>query len=212
MKRATIAVVALAALATVASAVAVQRPSGAVFSHTSDSSVQATADHVHSWLHAYSQSTDPDGLTGYAVRRNSSPSVPAVTGVDESIKVHLSGYSSTTSVNRVISMKTPATFPDTSVTSVTVTAARVADPTTGRRPIYSVGFAVVGSTSRINSVTMARGVKQQMDLRVNVSRLTLNTLYVPSVTITVAFTGFRTAYYVYSIPVKVWYGTGPGPD
>jgi len=26
--------------------------------------VQTTADHIHSWLYAYSQPTDTDGLTG----------------------------------------------------------------------------------------------------------------------------------------------------
>jgi hypothetical protein len=174
--------------------------------------VQATADHIHSWLHAYSQSTDPDGLTGYAVRRNSSPSVSAATGSDESVAVHLGGYTGTTTVNRVITIKTPATFPDTTVTSVTVTASLLADSTTGKQPISAIGFAASGSTGRTNPVTLGRGVKDQLNLRVSVTGLTSNTLYVPTVKITVTFTGFTTAYYVYSIPVKVYYGSGAGPN
>ena len=211
MRRALIAVAVLAALAAAAS-VAAQRSTGAVFSRTSDSSVQATADHVHSWLHAYSQSTDPDGLGAYAVRRNSSPSVPAATGTDEAIAVHLGGYTAQTTVSRVITIKTPAAFPDAAVTSVTVTASLVADVTTGKQPINSVGFAAVGGTGRTSPVTLAKGAKDQLNLRVSVTGLTLNTLYVPTVKITVTFTGFTTAYYVYSIPVKVYYGTGAGPN
>jgi opacity protein-like surface antigen len=212
VRRVLIAVVVLAALTAAASAVAVQRSSGAVFSRTSDSSVQSTADHIHSWLHAYSQSTDPDGLGAYAVRRNSSPSVPTATGTDESIGVHLGGYTGTTTVNRVITIKTPTTFPDTAVTGVTVTASLVADATTGKQPINAIGFAAIGSTGRTNPVTLARGVKDQMNLRIRVTGLTLNTLYRPTVKITVTFIGFTTSYYVYSIPVKVYYGNGAGPD
>jgi hypothetical protein len=204
--------VVLAALAALAAAVAVQRSSGAVFSRTSDSSVQTTTDHVHSWLHVYSQSTDPDGLTGYAVRRNSSPSVPAATGTDESVAVHLGGYTGTTTVNRVITIKTPTAFPDGTITSVTVTASLMADGSTGKQPISAIGFAASGSAGRTNPVTLGRGVKDQMNLIVSVAGLTYNTLYVPTVKITVTFTGFTTAYYVYSIPVKVYYGTGPGPN
>ena len=63
-----------------------------------------------------------------------------------------------------------------------------------------------------NPVTLNRGVKDQLNLRVTTTGLTLNTLYVPTVKITVTFTGFTTAYYVYSIPVKVYYGSGPGPN
>lgn len=212
MRRVLVTLVLLAALAALASAVAVQRSSGAVFSRTSDSSVQTTADHIHSWLYAYSQPTDPDGLTGYAVWRNSSPSVPAATGINESIAVHLGGYTARTTVNRVITIKTPPTFPDSTVTSVTVTASLVADSTTGKQPISAVGFAASGSTGRTNPVTLGRGVKDQMNLVISVTGLTNNTLYVPTVKITVTFTGFTTAYYVYSIPVKVYYGTGPGPN
>jgi hypothetical protein len=213
MRRVLIGLVVLAVLAAAASAVAVQRSSGAVFSRTSDSTVQVIGDHVHSWLYAYSQGSDPDGLTGYAVRRNSTPAVPAATGIHESIAVHLGGYTAArTTVNRVITIKTPAAFPDTTVTSVTVTASLVADPTTGRQPISSIGFAASGSAGRTNPVTLNRGVKDQLNLRVTTTGLTLNTLYVPTVKITVTFTGFTTAYYVYSIPVKVYYGTGPGPD
>jgi hypothetical protein len=212
VRRALVALAVLGALAALASAAAVQRSSGAVFSRTSDSGVQATADHVHSWLHAYSQSTDPDGLTGYAVRRNSSPSVPAATGSDESVAVHLGGYTGTTTVNRVITIKTPATFPDTTVTSVTVKASLVADSTTGKQPISAIGFAASGSTGRSNPVTLGRGVKDQLNLQVSVTGLTYGTLYVPTVKITVTSTGFTTAYYVYSIPVKVYYGTGAGPN
>jgi len=68
------------------------------------------------------------------------------------------------------------------------------------------------TTIQTNPVTLGRGVKDQMNLVISVTGLTNNTLYVPTVKITVTFTGFTTAYYVDSIPVKVYYGTGPGPN
>ena len=49
------------------------------------------ADSPDNYLRLYSQSTDPAGLTGYAVKRLSTPAVPAATGADATLAVSLGG-------------------------------------------------------------------------------------------------------------------------
>jgi hypothetical protein len=213
--RHSIAALGLILLVLVALEVGRPRPSGAVFSSASDSTVRATTDRIQSWLHVYSQSTDPDGLTGYATRRGSSPLVPAATGQDETVAVHLGGFSSgftTYSVNRVVTIKAVPTFPVVGVTQVSAQAYLIADPETGRQPIRSIGFAAIGSTQRINPITVNAGEKYQMNLRVRMQGMTWDTLYEPRVQIVVTYAGFTVTYYRYEFVVKAYYGNGPGPD
>ena len=49
------------------------------------------ADSPANYLRLYSQSTDPAGLAGYAVKRLSSPGVPAATGASDTLGVALGG-------------------------------------------------------------------------------------------------------------------------
>jgi hypothetical protein len=199
------------AVVVVLAALTVVRSSGAIFNARTTSKVAATTDKIQSWVHLYSQSTDPDGQTGYFSRRGSSPAVPAATGMDDTIAVYLGGFTGTTTCNRVISLKTLATFPDTSITQVTLAASTVADTATGKQPINSIGFSAWGGTSRTTPVTIGKSVQDQLTLQISVSGLTSGTLYTPHVRITMTFTGFTTTYYQYDFPVKVYYGTGPGP-
>jgi hypothetical protein len=190
------------------------RWSGAVFSSASTSTVRAATDRIESWLHVYSQSTDPDGLTGYATRRGSSPTVPAATGMDGTIAVHLGGFSSTTatSITRVVTIKAVNPFPVAGVTQISAQAYLVADPATGRQPITGIGFSAVGGTQRTNPVTLNAAQKLQMNLRVRMRNLTWGTLYEPRVQVVVTYTGFTTVYYRYEFVVKAYYGNGAGPD
>lgn len=204
--------VALVAIAAAALALAIASPSRALFSSSSTSRVEATADRVQEWLHLYAQPTDPDGLTGYFARSGSSPQEPAASGCDESLTVHLGGLTGTTTCDRVLTLLTEGVFPDSAVTQVTVTSSLLPDAATGKQPISGAGFAAIGSTQRRKSVTIGADVKRQLNLRVRTRGLTLNTLYQPRVRVTVTFAGFETAYYEYEIPVKIWYGSGAGPD
>jgi hypothetical protein len=207
-----IALVGLALLALLA--VGAVRWSGAVFSCASDSKVRATTDRIENWLHVYSQSTDPEHLTGYATRRGSSPLVPAATGVDGTIAVHLGGFNTTanTSVNRVVTIKAVSPFPVAGLTQISAQAYLIADPVTGGQPINGIGFASVGGTQRTNPITLTAGQKRQMNLRVRMRNLTWGTLYQPRVQIVVTYTGFTTVYYRYEFVVKAFYGSGAGPD
>jgi hypothetical protein len=106
--------------------------SGASFSSAGSANVAVTTDRVQNWLHLYSQSTDPDGLTGYSTQ---SPGTnPAATGMDETVAVNLGTTpAGTTTCSRVLTIKTPTSFP--TGTSATITVTMVADPATGSQPM-----------------------------------------------------------------------------
>jgi hypothetical protein len=195
-------------------AVLTVRASGASFTRVSDSTVGVTVAAANGWLHLYSQSTDPDSLTAYYVRSGSSPAAPAATGVDTTLAANVGGQGTTgtTTLNRVATIKTPATFPDGSVTQVTVTATVIADAATGFQPFDSYGFATIGGGSRTASVTLGKGVKYQLNLHTRMNGSTAGKQYIPTVVITITYTGFTTAYYQYKVPVKVYAGTGAGPN
>ncbi|MBM3147432.1 MAG: hypothetical protein FJ000_06010 [Actinobacteria bacterium] len=207
-------VLALLVLGSTLGSLCAVRSSTAVFSSSGTTGVRAAADRIQEWLHVYSQGSDPDGLTGYATRRGSSPAVPAATGRDETIAVHLGGFTGTAdvTVNRVVTIQAVPSFPVTGITQITARAYLVADPASGRQPISGCGFAPVGGTQRRNPVNLRAGQKQQMNLRLRLRGLTLGTLYEPRVQIVVTYSGMTVTYYRYELPVKIWYGSGPGPD
>lgn len=174
--------------------------SGASFTSTSSASVAATTDRVSNWLHLYSQSTDPDGLTGYCVQ--APLTTPAATGVDATLAVNLGtrSRSTFTTCSRVLTIKTPASYP--TGTSAKITTSLVADPTTGTQPLSSVGFAAVGTGSTFtNPVSLGVGQKRQMNLKVKPAAAGVT--YYPTILITVTYTGLTVAYYQYSVPVTV---------
>jgi hypothetical protein len=188
--------------------------SGASFTRASDSTISVTTATTNGWLHLYSESTDPDGLTNYYHRNGSSPATPAATGVDTTLAVNLGGQGSsgTATINRMLTIKTPSAFPVGTVTQVTVTATRQADPATGFQPITQAGFDTVGGTARTSPVTLGVTTKRQMNVRLSMDGSHWGTQYVPSVLITVTYSGFTTTYYQYSVPVKIYAGNGAGPD
>jgi hypothetical protein len=173
--------------------------SGASFNSPSSSSIRVGVDKVQNWLHMYSQSTDPDLLTGYYQR---SSGVPAATGIDETLAVNLGTRTRGTNTvcSRVFTIKTPASFP--TGTSCTVTATLVADPTTGTQPINLFGFANVGTTGTYtNPVTLTAGQKKQVNLRVNPAAAGVT--YYPKALITVTYTGMTATFYQYSVTLQV---------
>jgi hypothetical protein len=190
------------------------RSSTAAFSSSGTTGVRATADQIQEWLHVYSQGSDPDGLTGYAIRSGSSPLVPAATGLDDTIAVHLGGFTGTANVtvDRVVTIQAVPAYPETGISRITARAYLIADPVSGRQPISGCGFAALGGTNRRNPVNLTAGQKQQMNLRLRLRGLTAGTLYEPRVQIVVTYSGMTATYYRYELPVKIWYGSGPGPD
>jgi type II secretory pathway pseudopilin PulG len=206
----------LVVLVVVASLAAVLsvRATGASFTRASDSTVGVTTATVGGWLNLYSESTDPDGLGSYYDRNGSSPATPAATGRDTTLAVNLGGQgtSGSATLNRVLTIHTPATFPVGTLTQVTVTATRVADPATSFQPIDSAGFATIGSGSRTASVPLGKNVKYQLNVHLQMNGSTSGKQYIPTVVITITYTGFTTAYYQYTVPMKIYAGSGAGPN
>ena len=174
--------------------------SGASFNSESTSTINVTTDRIQNWLRLYSQSTDPDGLTGYCAQAPGTS--PAATGMDGTLAVNLGTVrrNPATTYNRVFTIKTPTAFPTGD--SATVTISLVADPGTGTQPIVTVGFAPVGTNGTFaNPISLGVGEKRQLNLEVNPS--TGGTTYYPTILITVTYTGLTTTYYRYAVPVTV---------
>lgn len=199
----------LLVLAVVAAGAAAFGFSHATYTSSSQTDITASADHVHNWLHLYSQSTDPAGLTAYATQRVQTGVGPLVaTGVDETLSLTMGGLranNTSVSFNRSFTIQTPATFPDTTVTQATITATYVADTTSGLQPLRDVRFNVVGSTRGTNPVTLARNTKYQANVRMRASGTgwVVGQVYRPHLILTVTYTGGPAGYYVYDIPLAV---------
>lgn len=173
--------------------------SGAVFTSGSTSNVRATTDAIQNWLHVYSQSTDPNGLTGYYI--DPSDGLPAGTGIDATASIGMSQIRAArnTTCRRVLTIATPASFP--TGTSCTITATLIADPATGLQPINRYGFGSIGTTNTYtNPITLNAGQKYQLNIRVNPPAART---YQPTIVVTVTYTGYAGNYYQYSIPVSI---------
>ncbi len=211
MRRPATLLAALLLLAAVAAALAATDRSGAAFTFSSESTVEASIDRISRWLHLYSQSTDPYGDTGYA--NQVANANLAATGRDEGVTVlFVIPSNGTRNHNRVVKVRTPNTFPDMSpdppVTSVSVSVAVTADPSTGQQPINRFGLDVWGAaptyTTTVND--WAPGVQRQLNLQ---TRFPGNSVppgtYKLGVVLTLTYTGFATTFYQYTIPVTIRY-------
>jgi hypothetical protein len=174
--------------------------SGANLTSASSSTISASAAGVQNLLHLYSQASDPDGTTGYYVQPGTS--TLAATGTDATLAVNLGKQSNVnTNETLVFTMKAASPFP-TGITSISVAASVVADPTTTLQPINAYGFAAVGNSGRNNPVTLTAGQKMQCNLRTNVARPS-GTVYHPKLVITVTYSGYSGGFFVYTVPVTV---------
>jgi hypothetical protein len=204
VNRRLVLLLALALAALAAGAIGFSRAS---FTTTSQTQIGASADHVHNWLHLYSQSTDPAGLTGYKTQRVQTGVGPLVaTGADETLSLAMGGIrgnNTSYSFNRSFTIQTPATFPNATITQATITATYVVDSATGKQPLRDVRFA--SGTGGNNPVTLARNTKYQANVRMRASGTgwVVGTIYRPHLIITVTYTGGPTGYYVYDIPLAV---------
>ena len=158
-------------------------------------------------------STDPQGLTGYAVaRQQTGVAPPCATGQNAGLSLAMGTMrtnNTSYTFNQVFTFVTPTKYPDGSITQATVTASLVADAATGLQPILDVRFAAVGATGGNASLTVSAGQKRQANvrLRLNSASTPLGTVLRPHVLITVTYTGSATAYYVYNVPLQVTTGS-----
>ena len=184
--------------------------SGASYTTTSQSTVTASADRASNWLHVYSQTTDPDGQTGYARRRgvNGVWGLPAATGQDEGIVVDMGDFPDkkiTVDFIRVFSIKTPAVFPDPAVTQITVTLSELPDPTSGEDLIVESRAHAVRADHRGRPDRGAGGEPQVPAQCGHPGAQALSArpqLLSPRVVLTLTVAGISN-YYRYEIPLEV---------
>jgi hypothetical protein len=190
----------LAALAVVGASFCVGT-SGASFTDTSTSTISAsTTAGVQNLLHLYSQSSDPNGLSGYFLQPDGV--TLAATGSDFGLAANLGEYKNKElPCDRVFTIQAPSPLP-TGISSITVTASLTADPGTGLQPIKAAGFAAVGSAAISNPVTLTAGQKMQCNLTIKTPR-PKQTAYLPHVVITVTYSGYSGTYFQYSVPVAI---------
>ncbi len=191
-------VVALALLIAVALIGGSVDTSGATFTTSSQTTVSAKAESISSWIHLWSQGTDPSGLTGYArqsVRTGSAPL--CATGADEALTCTMGGINTNTSYtsNRAFTLEGVIPFPDPAISTVTIQYALIADAATGRQPISGITFSSVNGSSSKYGVNIS--------LRATGSGWVANRTYTPMVRLTMTYTGSPDTYFVYDVPVSV---------
>lgn len=202
----------LAVIAAVVGALALPAVrSGATMNSTSaNPGNTVAADRPLNYLRMWSQSTDPYGTTGYAVRRNSSPATPAATGAATTLYVKLGGNRLVTNqaFNRTLTVDAVNPLPAGS-SPITVGVTLQPDPASGLQPISSWTLTAMGGGSA--SPTFAAGTRRRLNLWVTTAGMPTNTLYTPTVTITVTFGGYSGGFLSYVVPVEIWNGNGAGP-
>ena len=198
----------LLALAAVALATAAVGFSLASFTSTSETQIGASASRLTDWVHLYSEGSDPNGSTIYAHKRtiNGGTGTVAATGQDATLAVDLGGFpdrNRTYPFVTVFSVVTPATFPDTAVTQVTVSATLVADVTD--QPLTAPGFTAFGPTGGgPTTVTLGPGQKYQFNVTVQARKMfQLGHVYYPHVLVDVTWAGVPAGYFRYDVPVTV---------
>jgi hypothetical protein len=168
-----------------------------------------TADAPGRYLHAYSQATDPTGLTPYEAV-SGAPLVPAATGVDGTLAVNLGSYKnvSTATISRVLVVAAPSSLP-AGITAVTVRIALAADPASGLQPVTATTFAAANGTGTCSgsTVTIAAGNRCQLDLtittRVNAG-FANNSTYAPVLYLIANFTGYSGSSFLdYRVPIAI---------
>ena len=171
--------------------------SSATFTTSSQSTVSASAERISNWLNLFSQGSDPTGLTGYATQRVQSGVAPlCATGLNETLSLTMGGIRTGTSYTftRAFTIAQPPTFPDPSVTTVTISTSLIADAT-GKQPISAVNWVYVGSSQE----------KLQANITLNASGTgwVVGQTYHPSIRVTMTYTGGPSGYYIYTIPLAV---------
>jgi hypothetical protein len=180
-------------------------PSSASFTAAKTSpGSSVTADTVARYLSVYSQGSDPAGLTGYAVKQGSSPSVVAASGSDGGLSLDLGGWKNGGTMNRVFTLQAKSTLPWSSITVTTIV------PPTPQQPVSAATIAAVGSTGGATSVTLTPGAKRQINF--TIKKLPGNNmLYNAAVELTLTYPGYTGDFFTYSVPLKIWDGNGGGP-
>ena len=169
-----------------------------------------TAGTPGSYLHGYSQSTDPTGLTAYAVKAGATPVTPAATGVDGTLAVNLGSHrnENNVSVTRVLVVAAPSALPS-GITAVTVRVALAVDPVSGLQPIAATTFAPANGTGTCSGSTVVLSAGQRCQLDITVQTRTNqgfsnNSSYAPTLYLIANFPGYTGSSFLdYVVPVTI---------
>lgn len=170
-------------------------------SHSANTANHVAAADVASWLTLDSQASRPAGCSHYAQQAQSSPSLPAASGLSDSLAVNLG-----TVTNQkltfvcVFSKSTPASFPE-SLSNVSVTLSATADQSTGIQPLSDYYFADDADNYLGRSTNEPPGTTGHVDVVVNTRHL--SGTYIPHLIISVTYAGFSGGFLSYQIPVTV---------
>lgn len=186
--------------------------SGATMNSTSANPGNAiVADSPLNYLRMWSQSTDPFGTPGYAIRQGTT-STPAATGDGLGLTVHLGGNRNVTSrvFNRVLTVDSVNPLP-AGASPITIGISLQPDPTTGLQPIVGATLRTVAAGGGgAASATIAAGVRRQLNLTITTNGLPTNVNYVPTVTITVTYAGYAGGFLNYVVPIRISNANGAG--
>lgn len=185
-----------------------------LFTSQTQNTASAGADSVTNWVSAYSQGNDPFSLTGYLTRQGCGTQ-PAATGQGLALSVNLGGVGriSQREYDMAFALVTPKTFAE-GQSIITVTASASPDPSTGLQPLQAEEMNLLHNSGGVASYDFVPGnVIGQMNLVVDTSHgFASNHQYVPVVHVTVTFSGESSGFLTYDIPVKVYTGSGCGPN
>jgi signal peptidase len=182
-----------------------------------DNPQKISADSIVRYLGAYSQSTDPNHLGGYADAAGgpACANVPVASGSDFSLAVNLGGVPApppgpgpgpgpgSQAFNRAFTLLAANPLPS-ALKTITVTISSSASWLAAG--IASLGTAGTGTAS----VSIGAGMQDQVNLSVDAQGLNNNTTYRATLTITVTFPGNSSAFLSYGVPVTLYVGPGCG--
>ena len=202
--------------ATVTLALPAIRSDASFNSRSANKASSVVADDASNYLRLYSEATDPSGLTGYALKRNAAPAVPAATGASARLRSRLGCLNnhSATRLSRVFTLQARDPLP-AGVTSLTVTPSLAADPVTGKQPLTAVSISALNGTGSGPTATLAAGAKRQVNITVRTQPNSAfpgnNMLHTPTLTLLITYPGYSGSFLAYTVPVGVWDGNGAGP-
>jgi hypothetical protein len=202
-RRTILLAAALVVLAAFAAVAAHTRSSSATFTTGSQSTVTASVDSVTNWVHLYSETSDPDGLTGYARQANAPGGALIASGSDKSLVLDLGSYpdlNKTFAFSRVLTLKTPPSFPLAGVNQVTVSVSLVADPG-GTQPLRNPALHLTTQGGTGTSVTLGANAKAQLDisLRTKKNPWDAGDQFRPHIVLSMTYPGGPAGAYAYDL-------------
>jgi hypothetical protein len=186
--------------------------SRAFFQDTEETPQAISAAAPSAWLHLYSQSTDPDDLTGYAPGAPEAGE-PAAAGQDEDLTVELGSEDETDSLpefDRAFVVETVEDFPAASSGDVELSMAVETPGSGGPSQPIQARFAHLDGMQDRAPVVLGPGERRQVDLDVSTAGLDNNERFESVLVLTLEFGDG--SQLVYRNPVTICEGpAGPCP-